>query len=76
MRAVFGGQHDTSNHGARSDECARGDTTSGSAGAPGTGLGRAAAMRIFEAIDGDEAEAGVRHLPVRLVIRGSTIERR
>lgn len=41
-------------------------------------LGRAAAMRIFEAIEGAEAEAdtGVHHLPVRLVIRGSTIERR
>jgi LacI family transcriptional regulator len=39
-------------------------------------LGRAAAMRIFEAIDGDARDAGVEHLPVRLVIRGSTIPRR
>lgn len=39
-------------------------------------LGRTAAMRIFDAIDGTEAEAGVTHLPVRLVIRGSTIPRR
>jgi LacI family transcriptional regulator len=39
-------------------------------------LGRTAAMHIFDAIDGSEAEPGVRQLPVRLVIRGSTIERR
>ena len=39
-------------------------------------LGRAAAMRIFEAIDGTESDGGVHHLPVRLVIRGSTIPRR
>jgi LacI family transcriptional regulator len=39
-------------------------------------LGRAAAMRIFEAIDGEAPDAGVDHLPVRLVIRGSTIPRR
>ncbi|MGW4929638.1 LacI family DNA-binding transcriptional regulator [Agromyces sp. NPDC004153] len=39
-------------------------------------LGRAAAMRIFEAIDGEAPGAGVDHLPVRLVIRGSTIPRR
>lgn len=39
-------------------------------------LGRAAARRIFEAIDGEAPDAGVDHLPVRLVIRGSTIPRR
>ncbi|WP_395245443.1 LacI family DNA-binding transcriptional regulator [Agromyces sp. MMS24-K17] len=39
-------------------------------------LGRAAAMRIFDAIDGEAADAGVQSLPVRLVIRGSTIPRR
>lgn len=39
-------------------------------------LGRTAAMRIFEAIDGTEVEPGVRQLPVRLVIRGSTIPSR
>jgi LacI family transcriptional regulator len=39
-------------------------------------LGRAAAMRIFEAIDGEAPDAVVDHLPVRLVIRGSTIPRR
>jgi len=39
-------------------------------------LGRAAATRIFEAIDGVEAPGGVEQLPVRLVIRGSTIARR
>jgi len=39
-------------------------------------LGRAAAMRIFEAIDGEAPEPAVDHLPVRLVIRGSTIPRR
>ncbi|UOE42930.1 LacI family DNA-binding transcriptional regulator [Agromyces larvae] len=39
-------------------------------------LGRAAAMRIFDAIDGIEPDTGVHHLPVRLVIRGSTIPRR
>ena len=35
VRAVFGGQHDTSNQGARSEDCARGDTVSASASAPG-----------------------------------------
>lgn len=39
-------------------------------------LGRAAARRIFDAIDGAEPDAGVQALPVRLVIRGSTIPRR
>ncbi|MWB98111.1 LacI family DNA-binding transcriptional regulator [Agromyces seonyuensis] len=42
-------------------------------------LGRAAAMRIFEAIDGADGvdgETGEHRLPVRLVIRGSTIARR
>ncbi|WP_350348848.1 LacI family DNA-binding transcriptional regulator [Agromyces sp. G08B096] len=39
-------------------------------------LGRAAAMRIFEAIDGVEPDAGIERLPVRLVIRASTIQRR
>jgi LacI family transcriptional regulator len=39
-------------------------------------LGRAAAMRIFEAIDGDAGEGGTHYVPVRLVIRGSTIPRR
>jgi LacI family transcriptional regulator len=38
------------------------------------GLGRAAAQRIFDALDGvDEAPRGVHHLPVRTVIRGSTV---
>jgi LacI family transcriptional regulator len=39
-------------------------------------LGREAARTIFEAIDGDDIGQGVRFLPVRLVIRGSTIARR
>lgn len=39
-------------------------------------LGRTAALRIFEAIEGKRAEPGIDHLPVRLVIRGSTIARR
>ena len=39
-------------------------------------LGRAAAMRVFGAIEGDDVGTGVHHLPVRLVIRGSTIARR
>jgi LacI family transcriptional regulator len=39
-------------------------------------LGRTAAMQIFDAIDGPEPAPGVRQLPVRLVIRGSTIPRR
>jgi LacI family transcriptional regulator len=39
-------------------------------------LGRTAATRIFEAIDGGEMRAGVEYLPTRLVIRGSTIPRR
>ncbi|MBT2517728.1 LacI family DNA-binding transcriptional regulator [Streptomyces sp. ISL-90] len=39
-------------------------------------LGRAAARRVFEAIDGVEGDDGPHHLPVRLVIRGSTIPRR
>jgi LacI family transcriptional regulator len=38
-------------------------------------LGRRAAQHIFEAIDGAET-AGVHTLPVKLVIRGSTIARR
>ncbi|WP_405373999.1 MULTISPECIES: LacI family DNA-binding transcriptional regulator [unclassified Microbacterium] len=38
-------------------------------------LGREAAQRVFEAIDGAETPRGVRELPVRLVIRGSTIAR-
>jgi LacI family transcriptional regulator len=39
-------------------------------------LGRKAAERVFAAIDGGVAESGVRSVPVRLVIRGSTIPRR
>jgi LacI family transcriptional regulator len=39
-------------------------------------LGRRAAQRVFEAIDGAEMGEGIRHLPVRLVIRGSTVPRR
>ncbi|MFC7927072.1 LacI family DNA-binding transcriptional regulator [Microbacterium laevaniformans] len=39
-------------------------------------LGRQAAQRIFDAIDGRDLGAGVHHLPVRLIIRGSTIPRR
>jgi len=39
-------------------------------------LGRAAAQRIFGALDQSPASGGVEYLPVRLVIRGSTIERR
>ncbi|CPU66093.1 Uncharacterised protein [Mycobacteroides abscessus] len=36
VRATLGGQHDTSNHGARSDDSARLLTWSGAAGSPGT----------------------------------------
>ena len=39
-------------------------------------LGRQAAQRVFEAIDGVDVGEGTHHLPVRLVIRGSTIARR
>ncbi|UJP10014.1 LacI family transcriptional regulator [Microbacterium sp. KUDC0406] len=39
-------------------------------------LGRRAAQKVFEAIDGTDIGSGVRHLPVRLAIRGSTIPRR
>lgn len=39
-------------------------------------LGRQAAQRVFDAIDGVDIGEGVHHLPVRLVIRGSTIPRR
>lgn len=39
-------------------------------------LGREAAQRIFAAIEGEDVGSGTRHLPVRLVIRGSTIARR
>jgi len=39
-------------------------------------LGRAAALQIFDAIAGREVGSGTRRLPVRLVIRGSTIARR
>lgn len=39
-------------------------------------LGRQAAQRVFDAIDGIDIGEGTYHLPVRLVIRGSTIARR
>ena len=39
-------------------------------------LGRQAALRVFDAIDGIDIGEGSHHLPVRLVIRGSTIARR
>lgn len=39
-------------------------------------LGRAAAESVFAAIEGHPARAGVRSVPVRLTIRGSTIARR
>jgi LacI family transcriptional regulator len=39
-------------------------------------LGRQAAQRVFDAIDGVDIGEGVHHLPVRLLIRGSTIARR
>jgi len=39
-------------------------------------LGRHAAQRVFDAIDGGDMRDGTHHLPVRLVIRGSTIARR
>jgi len=39
-------------------------------------LGRQAALRVFDAIDGVDIGEGVHHLPVRLVMRGSTIARR
>jgi LacI family transcriptional regulator len=38
-------------------------------------LGRHAAQRVFDAIDGVDIGDGTHHLPVRLVIRGSTIAR-
>ncbi|MGC0368857.1 LacI family DNA-binding transcriptional regulator [Microbacterium sp. SLBN-111] len=39
-------------------------------------LGRQAAQRIFDAIDGVDVGNGIHQLPVRLIIRGSTIARR
>lgn len=39
-------------------------------------LGRQAAQRVFDAIDGVDIGSGTRTLPVRLMIRGSTIARR
>lgn len=39
-------------------------------------LGRQAAQRVFDAIDGVDIGSGTRSLPVRLMIRGSTIARR
>jgi LacI family transcriptional regulator len=39
-------------------------------------LGRTAAQRVFAAIDGVEIGSGTYRLPVRLVIRGSTLARR
>lgn len=39
-------------------------------------LGRAAALRVFDAIAGEELGGGTAYMPVRLVIRGSTIARR
>lgn len=39
-------------------------------------LGRQAAQRVFDAIDGVDVRAGTHALPVKLVIRASTIARR
>jgi len=39
-------------------------------------LGRTAALRVFDAIAGEEVDEGTTRLPVKLVIRGSTIPRR
>jgi len=39
-------------------------------------LGRVAAQRVFAAIDGVDTGSGTYRLPVRLVIRGSTVARR
>jgi LacI family transcriptional regulator len=39
-------------------------------------LGREAALRLFDAIESGEIGHGVRELPVRLVIRSTTIARR
>ncbi|HEY4152654.1 MAG TPA: LacI family DNA-binding transcriptional regulator [Pseudolysinimonas sp.] len=39
-------------------------------------LGRAAALRVFDAIAGEDVAVGTTRLPVKLVIRGSTIARR
>ena len=39
-------------------------------------LGRTAATKIFDALDGQPTESGTQYLPVRLVIRGSTVPRR
>ena len=39
-------------------------------------LGRQAAQRVFDAIDGVDIGSGIHPMPVRLVIRGSTISRR
>jgi LacI family transcriptional regulator len=39
-------------------------------------LGRTAALRVFDAIAGRDVDEGTTRLPVKLVIRGSTIARR
>lgn len=39
-------------------------------------LGRAAALAVFDAIDGRPDDGGVRRMPVRLVVRGSSTARR
>ena len=39
-------------------------------------LGRAAAQRVFAALDGVDIGTGTHYLPVRLVIRGSTLAHR
>src|SRR6218665_4054461 len=39
-------------------------------------LGRLAAHQVFDAMDGTDTSAGSKNLPVRLVIRGSTIASR
>jgi LacI family transcriptional regulator len=39
-------------------------------------LGRTAATRVFEALEGIDIGSGTQYLPVRLMIRGSTIPRR
>jgi LacI family transcriptional regulator len=37
-------------------------------------LGRAAARAVFDILDGNAPEPGVRHFPTRLVIRGSSVQ--
>jgi hypothetical protein len=69
VRAMLGGQQETLNQGALKLEKARVDALQQ--------LGREAARSLFQAMGSTANKPhGIEHLPVRLIIRGSTIPHR